>query len=46
MSFCQGVIYMNASTILMANEAPTQKTTNLFLPCMVETQTNTLGWAP
>lgn len=45
MSFCQGVIYINAPKILMANEAPTQKSTNIFLPHVVKTQTDTLGSA-
>lgn len=45
MSFCQGVIYINAPKILMANEAPTQKSTDIFLPHVVKTQTDTLGSA-
>lgn len=45
MSFCEGVIYINAPKILMANEAPTQKSTDIFLTHMVKTRTDTLGSA-
>lgn len=31
--------------MLMTNESPTQKTTDIFLSCMVKTKINTLGSA-
>lgn len=39
MSFCQCVVYINMSKILMAKEASIQKyqkTTDIFLPCILK----------
>lgn len=43
--FCQSIIYIKASKILMANEAPIQNTTDILIPCMAKPQINTFRLA-